>query len=161
MSRWYCWNRSAKTRILKSCLPARKASACRICADRRARRMNGDEKPVWADANGDSITVHGFRSTFCMWAAETTSYSREVAEHALVVRNDVEALPECLLDAVFVVFDARHARVLVFFSVLRCSLRRPDRRSLRNRSAPPSSYHRRSQPLCVSAPAAALVLPRG
>lgn len=47
------------------------------------RRMNGDEKPVWADANGDSITVHGFRSSFRMWAAETTNYPREVAEHAL------------------------------------------------------------------------------
>ena len=47
------------------------------------RRMNGDEKPVWADANGESITVHGFRSSFRMWAAETTNYPREVAEHAL------------------------------------------------------------------------------
>ncbi len=47
------------------------------------RRMNGDEKPIWADANGDSITVHGFRSTFRMWAAESTNYPREVAEHAL------------------------------------------------------------------------------
>jgi integrase len=47
------------------------------------RRMNGDKKPVWADANGESITVHGFRSTFRMWAAETTNYPREVAEHAL------------------------------------------------------------------------------
>jgi len=47
------------------------------------RRMNGDEKPVWADTNGDSITVHGFRSTFRMWAAESTNYPREVAEHAL------------------------------------------------------------------------------
>lgn len=47
------------------------------------RRMNGDEKPVWMDANGDTITVHGFRSSFRMWAAETTNYPREVAEHAL------------------------------------------------------------------------------
>jgi integrase len=47
------------------------------------RRMNGDAKPVWADANGEGITVHGFRSTFRMWAAETTNYPREVAEHAL------------------------------------------------------------------------------
>ncbi len=47
------------------------------------RRMNGDEKPVWIDASGDVITVHGFRSTFRMWAAETTNYPREVAEHAL------------------------------------------------------------------------------
>ena len=47
------------------------------------RRMNGDDKPVWADANGDCVTVHGFRSSFRMWAAETTNYPREVAEHAL------------------------------------------------------------------------------
>jgi hypothetical protein len=47
------------------------------------RRMNGEEKPVWADANGEGITVHGFRSSFRMWAAETTNYPREVAEHAL------------------------------------------------------------------------------
>ena len=47
------------------------------------RRMNGDDKPVWVNANGDGVTVHGFRSTFRMWAAETTNYPREVAEHAL------------------------------------------------------------------------------
>ena len=47
------------------------------------RRMNGDDKPVWADANGDGVTVHGFRSSFRMWAAEATIYPREVAEHAL------------------------------------------------------------------------------
>jgi hypothetical protein len=29
------------------------------------------------------VTVHGFRSSFRMWAAETTNYPREVAEHAL------------------------------------------------------------------------------
>ncbi len=47
------------------------------------RRMNGNDKPVWADANGGGVTVHGFRSSFRMWAAETTNYPREVAEHAL------------------------------------------------------------------------------
>ncbi len=47
------------------------------------RRMNTGEKPVWIDANGEGITVHGFRSSFRMWAAETTNYPREVAEHAL------------------------------------------------------------------------------
>ena len=48
------------------------------------RRMNEEaEKPIWVDANGDGITVHGFRSTFRMWAAEATAYPREVAEHAL------------------------------------------------------------------------------
>jgi integrase len=47
------------------------------------RRMNDEGKPIWTDPNGDGITVHGFRSTFRMWAAETTNYPREVAEHAL------------------------------------------------------------------------------
>jgi integrase len=47
------------------------------------RRMNNDEKPTWVDENGEGITVHGFRSTFRMWAAESTNYPREVAEHAL------------------------------------------------------------------------------
>lgn len=47
------------------------------------RRMNDGDAPTWVDANGDGITVHGFRSSFRMWAAETTSFPREVAEHAL------------------------------------------------------------------------------
>ena len=47
------------------------------------RRMNGDEKPEWIDPNGEGVTVHGSRSTFRMWAAEATTYPREVAEHAL------------------------------------------------------------------------------
>lgn len=47
------------------------------------RRMNGNGKPIWADSNGDAVTVHGFRSSFRMWAAEKTNYPREVAEHAL------------------------------------------------------------------------------
>lgn len=46
------------------------------------RRMN-DDKRMWVDAHEQGITVHGFRSTFRMWAAETTNYPREVAEHAL------------------------------------------------------------------------------
>lgn len=47
------------------------------------RRMNGGDRRVWVDTNGEGITVHGFRSSFRMWAAEATSYPREVAEHAL------------------------------------------------------------------------------
>ncbi len=46
------------------------------------RRMNG-ETPMWTDKDGNTITMHGFRSTFRMWAAESTNYPREVAEHAL------------------------------------------------------------------------------
>jgi integrase len=47
------------------------------------RRMSGEDKPIWVDANGERITVHGFRSSFRMWAAEATDFPREVAEHAL------------------------------------------------------------------------------
>ena len=32
---------------------------------------------------GFDVTTHGFRSTFRDWAGETTSYPREVIEHAL------------------------------------------------------------------------------
>ena len=41
----------------------------------------------------DDITVHGFRSTFRDWAAETTNFSREVAEMALAhtIKDDTEA----------------------------------------------------------------------
>ena len=41
----------------------------------------------------NEITVHGFRSTFRDWCAETTDYSNEVAEMALahIVSNKVEA----------------------------------------------------------------------
>lgn len=49
------------------------------------RRMNDDDKPVWMDPNNKRITVHGFRSSFRMWAA-ATNYPREVAEHALAHR---------------------------------------------------------------------------
>lgn len=47
------------------------------------RRMNDNDAPAWVDAEGKGVTVHGFRSSFRMWAAETTNYPREVAEHAL------------------------------------------------------------------------------
>jgi integrase len=38
------------------------------------------------------VTAHGFRSTFRDWAAETTSYSREVVEAALAhtIQDKVE-----------------------------------------------------------------------
>lgn len=41
----------------------------------------------------DDLTVHGFRSTFRDWAAETTAYPREVCEHALAhkLADGVEA----------------------------------------------------------------------
>lgn len=48
-----------------------------------AKKLTQKEKPFWSDVHGNSITAHGFRSTFRMWAAETTTYPREVAEHAL------------------------------------------------------------------------------
>jgi integrase len=41
----------------------------------------------------NDLTVHGFRSTFRDWAAETTSYQREVVEAALAhtIGSKVEA----------------------------------------------------------------------
>ena len=43
--------------------------------------------------NRADITVHGFRSTFRDWAAEVSSYPREVAEAALahVITDKTEA----------------------------------------------------------------------
>lgn len=37
----------------------------------------------WRDKRGQSVTVHGFRSTFRDWSGECTSFPREVAEMAL------------------------------------------------------------------------------
>jgi len=47
--------------------------------------MNGDKNkvPLWTDTNIKAVTIHGFRATFRMWAAEATNFPREVAEHAL------------------------------------------------------------------------------
>ena len=47
----------------------------------------------WRNAQGDVITVHGFRSTFRDWAAEQTSVANIVVEQALAhtVGNAVEA----------------------------------------------------------------------
>ena len=49
------------------------------------RRMN-KATSLWVDNEGKTVTVHGFRSSFRMWAAEATNYPREVAEHALAHR---------------------------------------------------------------------------
>ena len=47
----------------------------------------------WKDARGETVTVHGLRSTFRDWCAEDTDYPREAAEAALahVVGDRVEA----------------------------------------------------------------------
>ncbi|MFC4726320.1 tyrosine-type recombinase/integrase [Glycocaulis abyssi] len=62
------------------------------------RRMHADRlkagKAGWVDGNcGDPVVPHGFRSTFRDWAGETTSYPREVIEHALAhqLKDDSEA----------------------------------------------------------------------
>lgn len=48
------------------------------------RAMAGDgEVPKWADEQGRRITVHGFRSTFRVWCAETVEGSDDIAEIAL------------------------------------------------------------------------------
>jgi hypothetical protein len=45
----------------------------------------------------DGITVHGFRSTFRDWAAEQTSYPRELAEFALGIRCSATSRPPLAL----------------------------------------------------------------
>lgn len=42
---------------------------------------------------GQSVTVHGFRSSFSDWAAESTRFTREVVEASLAhtIENRVEA----------------------------------------------------------------------
>ena len=42
--------------------------------------------PVWKDRHGETITVHGFRSTFRDWCAEAKNTPRELAETALAHR---------------------------------------------------------------------------
>jgi integrase len=82
MRHWPCWNPCRRIgEIVFAGTKGQPLSDMSLTAV--IRRMNGDDKPVWVDANGEGITVHGFRSTFRMWAAETTNYPREVAEHAL------------------------------------------------------------------------------
>lgn len=58
------------------------------------RRMNnGSDPPRWVDRDGRAVVAHGFRSTFRDWAAERTSFPREVAEMALAhaIPSAVEA----------------------------------------------------------------------
>lgn len=59
------------------------------------RGMCGNEKggaPKWADAQGEAVTAHGFRSTFRDWAGETAQ-PVDLAEAALahVVQDKTEA----------------------------------------------------------------------
>ena len=55
-------------------------------------KYNTDSKG-WRDAQGDVITVHGFRSTFRDWAAENTRFQNHIVEQALAhtIGNAVEA----------------------------------------------------------------------
>lgn len=63
----------------------------------RCRRMDKakfeEDGKGWRDFEGETITPHGFRSTFRDWAAETTSFPNIVVEQALAhtIGNAVEA----------------------------------------------------------------------
>ena len=59
---------------------------------RRGRPTNDSTLSGKVKALGVKADVHGFRSSFRDWAAERTTFPREVAEHALAHRvgNDVE-----------------------------------------------------------------------
>lgn len=63
----------------------------------KCRRMHEEKLKLdnqgWVNHLREIITVHGFRSTFRDWTAETTDYSNMVAEMALAhkIQNNVEA----------------------------------------------------------------------
>lgn len=61
---------------------------------RRMAEAPEGQPPLWRDPRtGETITAHGFRSTFRDWAGETTAHPREVIEHALAhrLKDKVEA----------------------------------------------------------------------
>jgi len=58
------------------------------------RRMNAGTAPRWTDGRtGETITAHGFRSSFRDWCGEASGHGTELAEAALahVVRDKTEA----------------------------------------------------------------------
>ena len=59
------------------------------------KRMNAkrDTREQFLDPDGRQACPHGFRSTFRMWAAEVSGFSRDVAEFALAHKlpDEVEA----------------------------------------------------------------------
>ena len=77
-----CSTRWPRSGLTNTCFPAAKGPLGQMAMRR-----------VLAALGRGDISVHGFRSTFRDWAAETTAYPREVAEMALAhaVGNQVEA----------------------------------------------------------------------
>jgi len=69
-------------KLLES-LPRHEGSGLIFPAQRAATLSNQSLTTVLQRMGYDGITQHGFRSTFRDWAGETTSYPREVIEHAL------------------------------------------------------------------------------
>lgn len=61
--------------------------------ERMNKRRTDAKLDRWQDATGEDITVHGFRSAFRDWAAETTDYPGDLVELALAhaIGNKVEA----------------------------------------------------------------------
>lgn len=101
---------AAAANVLRGLKPAHAKSAALVFAGTKAgnplsdmtltailRRMNEveDGQPApWRDgATGEPIAVHGFRSTFRVWAGEQTAHPRELVEAALahVLKDKVEA----------------------------------------------------------------------
>lgn len=72
----------AAIRLLNA-LPRHEGNNLIFPAQRAATLSNQSLTTVLQRMGHKGITQHGFRSTFRDWAGETTSYSREVIEHAL------------------------------------------------------------------------------
>jgi integrase len=79
--------------VLKSLYTERDSPFVFLGATKGASLSNMAMAIVLKRMGRDNITVHGFRSTFRDWAAETTSYPNDVIEMALAhtVGNKVEA----------------------------------------------------------------------
>jgi integrase len=84
---------SARTIELLAGLPREADSDFVFIARRAGSRMNAMTMGALVARMDYKVTVHGFRSTFRDWAAETTSYPNHVVEMALAyaIGNGVEA----------------------------------------------------------------------
>jgi len=85
---------SPEAKALVEALPVKKFETHLFLGARRGKGLsNMAMLTLLRRMKKDNVTAHGFRSTFRDWAAEQTSYAREVIEQALAhtLQNKVEA----------------------------------------------------------------------
>ncbi len=77
----------AATALLHTVESLRAGPDSHLFPGRRGRMAKDALSDALRTAGCSAATVHGFRSTFRVWAGETTNHAREVVEHALAHRN--------------------------------------------------------------------------